>query len=269
MANVLVIAGLDPSGGAGLCADIEVLSHWGIHSLPIITTLTVQNTQAVQAVQSVSTTLMKQQIHALIEDMQIDAIKIGLLSNCTQIDFLFELLTDYQHIPIVLDPIITASMSFPLLPPSATKRLKKILPLCTIITPNAAELDILAGTKDKQGTKSQGDRGDSKESDNVQSLGACWVLLTKTDSSTTTIHHKLYQGGKVVKTYTYPKLSGQFHGSGCTLSTTITAQLLYKNNVPTACWHALNYTYQTLIKADKLGKMQSHPNRLVQNHEFY
>ena len=248
MPAVLLLSGLDPSGGAGISADIQTLCVHGVHSLPVVTCLTAQNTKQVMMIEGVDDDLITEQINLLAQDINIDAIKIGLLFDAKQIQMLIKVLSPFKHLPIVLDPIINASTKQNLLGQSALVALKKLLPLCICITPNTAELNALSTA--------------TNEVEQVAQLPTPWVLVTKTDTSTHNINHMLYHCGQLEQTYTYQKLPHEFHGSGCTLSSAIIAQIILGNSIPNACQLALDWTYTTLKTAHKLGKAQYHPNRL-------
>jgi hydroxymethylpyrimidine/phosphomethylpyrimidine kinase len=243
---VLVLSGLDPCGGAGISADIETINQFGLTPLPIVTTMTVQNTQSVAEVQVVDVELITKQFHHLQADIDFKVVKIGLLCASEQIRVIADLVQDKT---IVLDPIIKASSEETLLQTQAIDTLKQdLLPLVKIITPNMAELHALSGEKDEQKA--------------IEKLACEWVLLTTTDVSEVSIEHRLYHQAKLVKSYTYDKLSGNYHGSGCTLSSAISALIASGVDIEIACKKALDYTYQTLLNAKNIGKMQLHPNRI-------
>ena len=244
--RVLVLSGLDPCGGAGISADIETINQFGVTPLPIVTTLTAQNTQRVDAIQAVDAELIKKQLAVLAEDIQIEVVKIGLLSSAEQINVIANWL-DENHW-VVLDPIIKASSDDELLTSAALKTLKELLlPKVDLLTPNVAELSTLAPGLDEQ--------------EAVDSLPCDWVLLTTTDTSDQMIEHRLYHQGMLLECFSYHKLPGDYHGSGCTLASAISALIAAKLDVNIAVKRALDYTYQTLLNAKRIGKMQYHPNR--------
>ncbi|SMN12402.1 Phosphomethylpyrimidine kinase [uncultured Candidatus Thioglobus sp.] len=247
--SVLVLSGLDPCGGAGISADIETLNQFGVTALPIITALTVQNTQSVKEVQAVDAELIAKQFIHLQADINIQTVKIGLLVSGVQIQTIAELLRKINGRTVVLDPIVKSSSKAVLLSSESIQILKqKLLPLVDVLTPNSAELSALSTEKNEQ--------------QQVASLPCEWVLVTTTDISKLDIQHRLYQNGKRVKNYNYKKLSGDYHGSGCTLASGIAALLAQGLAVDDACQQALDYTYQTLLNAKSIGKMQQHPNRI-------
>ncbi|WXU00400.1 MAG: Hydroxymethylpyrimidine/phosphomethylpyrimidine kinase [Catillopecten margaritatus gill symbiont] len=244
--TVLVLSGLDPCGGAGISADIETIQQFGLTALPIVTVLTVQNTQSVAEIQAVNDELIAKQFRHLQDDIDFEVVKIGLLSSVEQIKTIANLA---QGKTIILDPIVKSSTADVLLQTQAIETLKQdLLPLVHILTPNSAELSTL----------SVGDN----EQQQVKSLSCEWVLVTTTDVSDSEIEHRLYQHGNLIKKYIYKKLMGDYHGSGCTLSSAIAALIALDLSVEEACQQALNYTYQTLLNAKSIGKIQKHPNRL-------
>ena len=246
--RVLVLSGLDPSGGAGVVADIETLNQFGVTPLPIVTALTVQNTAKVEEVQAVDHQLIKKQLDSLANDIDINVIKIGLLTSAEQIITIANWINE-EHI-VVLDPIIKASTADELLTQQSVDTLKQVLlPKVKILTPNTFELEILAPNLDEQSA--------------ILSLPCEWVLLTTTDVSDSLIEHRLYYQGVLSERFSYHKLPGQYHGSGCTLSSAISALIAADVDVSVAVKRALDYTYQTLLIAKRIGKMQYHPNRIT------
>ncbi|EEZ80093.1 hydroxymethylpyrimidine/phosphomethylpyrimidine kinase [uncultured Candidatus Thioglobus sp.] len=246
--SVLVLSGLDPCGGAGIAADIETINQFGVTPLPIITTLTVQNTQSVKSTQEVDSKLIAEQFNHLKTDVTFSVAKIGLLSSKKQIEVLTNLLSECDDVTIVLDPIVKSTAKDKLLDSQTLEVLKtKLLPLVDVITPNVDELQALSPNKNEQQA--------------VESLPCEWVLLTTTDSSNDEIEHRLYHHAELLERYTYTKLPGDYHGSGCTLASSIAGLLALGVETRIACKRALDYTYQTLLNAKSIGKMQHHPNR--------
>lgn len=242
---VLVLSGLDPSAGAGIVADIETINHFSLTPLSIVTTLTVQNTASVKSLQAVDADLIMEQFNHLQADIEFNVVKIGLLSSIKQIKLIARLA---HNKIIVLDPVIKSAVGDDLLNADLVEVLvSELLPIVKIITPNVLELHALSNETDEQKA--------------VEKLPCEWILLTTTDNSSTTIEHRLYHQSKCVKRFHYAKLSGDYHGSGCTLSSAISALLALGMEMEIACKQALDYTYQTLLKAKKIGKMQLHPNR--------
>lgn len=246
--SVLVFSGLDPSGGAGISADIEAINQFGITTLPIVTVLTAQNTCEVTHLEVVDCALIEAQYKAVAADIDFHVAKIGLLGSTEQINIIAHCLSEKPQLCVVLDPIIRSSSDKQLLDENAVLAMREqLIPLTTIITPNQSELAFLASDLD--------------ESNAVKSLNCPWVLVTGTDHSENEIEHRLYQQGELHASFGYVKLPGEYHGSGCTLASSISALLALGIDVDIACKRALDYCYQTLLSAKKLGKMQYHPNR--------
>jgi len=248
--TVLLFSGLDPSGAAGIVADIETINQFGMTSLPIITTLTVQNTQEVKLVEVTSHTFIEAQFQALTKDIAFQTVKIGLLGSLEQIKKIIKLLNTRPDLSIILDPIIISGNDETLLDEDTINLMRdELVPLATILTPNLTELSLLAPGLDEQSA--------------VSSLHCPWVLVTTADNSQGYIEHHLYHHSELVSQFPYKKLPGKYHGSGCTLSSAISALIASDVPVKIACKRALDYTYQTLLSAKKLGKMQYHPNRTL------
>ena len=246
--SVLLFSGLDPSGAAGVSADIETINQFGVTPLPIITTLTAQNTQRVLSLEPTKSSLLELQFKLIDEDISFNTVKIGLLGSPYQVKVISKLLRDRRGVNIILDPIISSSTEHVLSSNEMIDAIKKeLIPLCLILTPNLAELNALAPGLNEESA--------------ISSLNCPWVLLTTSDSSEIQVEHRLYHDSNLIRKFTYKKLAGQYHGSGCTLSSAIAALVALDVGVEDACEKALDYTYQSLLSAKKVGKMQYHPNR--------
>ncbi len=246
--SVLLFSGLDPSGAAGVSADIETINQFGVTPLPIITSLTAQNTQRVLSLEPTKSSLLELQFKLIDEDISFNTVKIGLLGSPYQVKVISKLLREKRGVNIVLDPIISSSTEHILSSNEMIDAMKKeLIPLCLILTPNLAELNALAPGLNEESA--------------ISSLNCPWVLLTTSDSSEIQVEHRLYQDSNLIRKFTYKKLAGQYHGSGCTLSSAIAALVALDVPVENACEKALDYTYQSLLSAKKVGKMQYHPNR--------
>jgi len=246
--TVLLFSGLDPSGAAGVSADIETINQFGVTPLPIITTLTAQNTQRVLSLEPTKNSLLELQFKLIDEDISFNTVKIGLLGSSSQVKTISKLLCYRHGVNIVLDPIISSSTEYLLSSNEMIDAMKKeLIPLCLILTPNLAELNALAPGLDEESA--------------ISSLNCPWILLTTSDTSEIQVEHRLYHDSNLIRKFTYKKLPDQYHGSGCTLSSAIAALVALDVSVEDACKKALDYTYQSLLSAKKVGKMQYHPNR--------
>lgn len=245
--RVLVISGLDPSGGAGIAADIETINQFGVTPLPIVSVLTVQNTESVIDTQTVASELLEAQFQHLKQDVTINVVKLGLLGSSDLIHQVGQWLSELNHPRVVLDPIIRATSGSALLNVEATEALLALLPQVEVLTPNAAELAQLVP--------------DVEEFEAVQSLPCPYVLVTNADADSEVIEHRLYVQGALFERYHYHKLPGHYHGSGCTLASAVSALIASGVEVEVAVKKALDYTYQSLLNAKTIGKMQFNPNR--------
>ena len=248
--SVLLFSGLDPSGAAGISADIETINQFGLNPLPIVTSLTAQNTQRVESIDVVKDSLLEKQFNLLDEDISFNTVKIGLLGSVSQIKTISRLIGEKNTLNVVVDPILISGTQENMSSIKMVGVMKKYLfPKCTILTPNLEELNILSpGLSEKKA---------------VSSLNCPWVLVTTSDSSKIDIEHRLYNKSSLIRRFNYKKLPDKFHGSGCTLSSAISALLAKGIAIEEACDQGLAYTYQCLLNAKKIGKMQYHPTRAL------
>ncbi len=254
--NVLVFSGLDPSGGAGIQADIETLAKLQVHALPIITCLTVQDTRNVYRIQSCDAALLKQQVKTLTADIQASAIKIGLLSNEKIIKQVAETVKAMPTLPVVLDPILKAGGGANLAANTSTEKIisalrEDLIPHTTVLTPNTEEARFLTGKNNIDDCASE-----------LLKLGCEYVLITgEHEKDPDNICNVLYSK-ESQHSFNYARLPGQFHGSGCTLASAVSAYILKYNNVFDALKAAQDFTHTSLLHAEKPGKGQRLPYRL-------
>lgn len=146
MKTALTIAGTDPSGGAGIQADIKTLSAHGIYAMSVVTALTAQNTTGVRAIQESSPDFLAQQLDAVFEDIRPDAVKIGMVSSEALIHVIADKLTQHRAAHLVVDPVMVATAGSPLLRPEAVEALtRRLFPLAELVTPNHPEAELLTG----------------------------------------------------------------------------------------------------------------------------
>lgn len=250
---VMTIAGSDPTGGAGVLADAESILSMGCHPVSVITAITVQNTSDVLEFMPVSAELILKQARAVLDDMPVKGIKIGMLGSLEAVTAVHTLLKDYPNIPVVLDPILTAGGGGVLSSEAITQALlEQLVPLTTVLTPNSIEARALAP------------EGDSLDACALALLqrGCQFVLITGTHEETLKVHNVLYSGQARLRTFTWDRLKPSYHGSGCTLSASIAA-LLAQDTDPIAALHeAQDFTWQALQSGYCPGKGQHLPNRL-------
>lgn len=249
---VLIIAGNDPSGGAGLAADIQAITACGAHPTPVATTLTVQDTVNAYQVEAISPALVAAQAETVLQDMPIAVIKLGLLANAAIGQAVVGLLHKHPHIPVVLDPVLVAAGGAALAEQALIAvYLEQLVPLATVVTPNAAESRRLAPQASDVAGRAAA----------LLACGAENVLVKGADESTPDVRNRLFSRGGNQREFTWPRLPGHYHGSGCTLASAIAALIAQGHAVPEAVAHAQAYTWKTLQQGWRLGKGQMIPNR--------
>lgn len=263
--NVLVAAGHDPSGGAGIQADIEAIRACGGHAAVCISCLTEQNTSNVFNKMAVPDDWFNNCLNRLIEDMQFQSIKVGVLASQGQVQAIRKLKQKNPNCPLVLDPVLVASGGGKLSCDQTTHSLiADLMPLADLITPNFSEAQKL--TSIINATTSNRAEDDSIESSvaTLQNAGASWVLLkggdNDLDKAVTT--DRLFSPDGQVQHFEHKRLPHQYHGSGCTLASACATALGFNStSIPAAVQTAIEHTQQWLASAYRPGKGQYIPNR--------
>ena len=251
MKKVLCCSGLDPTGGAGIQADIEAVAAQGAHALAVVTALTVQDTRNVVLSTPVDAALLAQQLHTLLADCRIDAIKIGLLGSVEQLPVLAALLRDCGK-PVVIDPILRAGGGRELLTGSlASQVAEQLFPLCTVLTPNAAEARRWTGCEDL-------DQAGAR----LLAMGAAHVLITGGDEPSSGVQNRWYHPDGM-QLFEHSRVEGHFHGAGCTLAASLAARLALGESVEQALIAAQDYVAQTLRQARPVGEGRWVPRRIA------
>lgn len=250
---VLAIAGHDPCGGAGIQADIEAVAAAGCHAVTVITSLTAQNTVRVGSVRHQDPGFFAEQIELLLEDMPVHACKIGLVADMAQLKVIEHTLTQkLARIPVVLDPIISAGSGHVFMDSDVCAAMRdRLLPLATVVTPNSLEARALSGREDLDEAAAA-----------LLEQGAGAVLITGGHESGEKIINSLYTSAGTTRRYTRERLPGTYHGSGCTLSSSLAARLARGEELAIAVEQAQEYTWQALRRARQYGRLQRHPERL-------
>jgi hydroxymethylpyrimidine/phosphomethylpyrimidine kinase len=254
---VLTFAASDPSGGAGIQADILTLASMGCHPLSVITAITVQDTLGVEAVQPIDADWVADQARCLLEDMPIDAFKIGALGSVENIAAIAEILSDYPDVPLILDPVLASGRGDELANDEMLHALRELLlPRTTILTPNSMEARRLADVEDEE------EPSLATCATRLIDSGCEFVLITGTHEPTPQVINTLYGKGGVVRSDSWQRLPGNYHGSGCTLASAIAAMLANGLELPEAVREAQDYTWHALQKAYRPGMGQFLPDRL-------
>lgn len=249
---VMIFAGNDPSGGAGIQADIETVASMGCHAAPVITALTVQDTHDVIALVPLDADLVIAQARAVLADMPVAAIKIGLLGSPAIAEALVELLEEHRHIPVILDPVLAAGGGHDFDGDTLATAIRELLPLTTVLTPNSVEARRLAPEADTLDACAMA----------LLACDADYVLITGTHEHTPRVINKLYGNHRLLETYTWERLPHSYHGSGCTLASAI-AGLVAQGQEPLSAIHqAQEYTWEALRAGYAVGGGQLVPNRM-------
>lgn len=251
---VLVFAGLDPSGGAGIQADIQAISAAGAHPLAIVTALTVQDNQHVHAVHPVEPALLREQARVLIEQgTRIDAVKVGIVGSAANAQAIAEVISQLRstrrHLPVVLDPVLASGHGDVLTKGDAVQALAPLRKLATLITPNLPEARALSGADDAD-AQARLLLGDAPH-----------VLIKGGHGDGETIVNAWFHA-HARRDWLWPRLPGDFHGSGCTLASAIAARLAHSQTMEAALEAAQHYTQACLGRAFSIADGQSIPDRV-------
>ena len=256
--KVLIIAGSDSSGGAGIQADIKTVTSLGSYAMTAITAVTSQNTKGVKEIVSISSKSLQTQITMVLDDIGANAVKIGMLQNTNIIKCVYKILKKYKLKNIVLDPVMIAKGGARLVNVSSTKYLKKLLlPLCDVVTPNIPEAEILTGY-------SIVNKEDMiKAAKKIVNMGAKSVLLKGGHLKNKMIFDILVSK-KEIRIFPKRKIKTKHtHGTGCTLSSALATCLSQKKNILKSCKVSLDYVEGAILTAPGYGKGFGPLNHLV------
>lgn len=246
---ILSISGHDPSGGAGISADIDVFLQHDCHPCSILTCLTVQDSSSVYRLMPVDANDLLQQAQVLFDDFPIAVIKIGLTGSLACIEAIVKILKLHPDIPVVFDPVLASGdgtqLSNQVLITTLTEQL---IPLCTVLTPNTVEACQLAGLAS--------DTPIEKIGLTLLKLGVKYVLITGGHETGNTINNRTFHHNQLIQQLSWPRQAGEFHGTGCTLASAISAHIALGESIPSAIEKAQTYTDTAIQKAHKLGKGQ-------------
>lgn len=248
--NVLVIAGHDPSGGAGIHADIEAIHALGGLASTLITGLTVQNSINVRGFALTDVALLRQQADALLDDYQFAAVKIGMTGSPAIIRFIGEVLDRLPGVPVVLDPVLAAEAGGSLGEATVPDALlQELFPRSVLVTPNLPEAQALTGEQDVAACGAK-----------LLDAGCLSAVVTGTHADTDEVeNHFFMRAGH--RAWQWPRLPGSFHGSGCTLASACAAELAQGASLEQALDKAQAYVYRCLQNAWQAGKGQLIPDR--------
>jgi hydroxymethylpyrimidine/phosphomethylpyrimidine kinase len=254
---VLTFAASDPTGGAGMQADLLTLASMGCHPLSVVTALTVQDTRGVDDILAIDSDWVVDQARKLLEDMPVAAFKLGVLGSVDNVTAIAEIISDYPEVPVILDPVLASGRGDPLANDDMIIAMRElIIPQTTVLTPNSMEARRLA-----EEDEDEDDPGLDECASRLVLLGCEFVLVTGTHENTAEVINTLYGEEGVVRSDRWKRLPGSYHGSGCTLASAIAATMANGLDVPEAVREAQEYTWQALAHGFRPGMGQHLPDR--------
>lgn len=256
--NTLTIAGVDPSGGAGILADVKAMSALGAYATAVVAALTSQNTQGVTGIYPVSADFVRQQIDTLFADLRIDAVKIGMLGQENVTLAVADRMAHFKPAHIVLDPVMIAKSGDHLLERAAVHALRdSLVPLATMITPNLPEAGVLLDARPVETVKEMRQAAERLRrlmSDSAQS----WVFLKGGHLPGSECIDLLHDGDRMIEMPAKRIDTANTHGTGCTLSAALAALLPQHSSVPDAALAAKNYLYTAIARSGELQVGSGH-----------
>jgi hydroxymethylpyrimidine/phosphomethylpyrimidine kinase len=254
---VLTFAATDPTSGAGLQADILTFASMGCLPLSVVTAITVQDSAGVENFLALDPDWVADQARCILEDIPVVAFKVGVLASPEIVTVVAEVVSDYPDIPLVLDPVLTSGRGDEFGGDEIVSAIRELLvPQSTVVTPNIPELRRLSDSDDEDGA----DYGECAR--RLLDVGCEYVLVTGTHDTTASVVNTLHHRDGVVRSDSWQRLPGSYHGSGCTLASAIAANLARGLEVPEAVYEAQDYTWRALQRAFRPGMGQYIPDRL-------
>src|SRR6266545_985317 len=228
---VLTFAASDPTGGAGLQADVLTLASLGCHPLSVVTALTVQDTSGVEQLEAVDSELVRRQASRLLAESRVAAFKLGVLGSEANVRAIARVVAEHARVPLVLDPVLASGRG-----------------------------DVLASEAMIEARRLGGEK-------RLLERGCRYVLVTGTHEPGAEVVNRLFGPQGLVREDRWPRLPGSYHGSGCTLASAIAAALASGLDVPAAVRDAQEYTWQALSSGFRPGKGQYIPDRFFRARE--
>ncbi len=255
-AAVLAFAASDPTGGAGIQADLLTIAALGCHPLSVITALTVQDTRGVERLLPIEGSWITAQANRLLDDIPVAAFKAGVLGSAQNVRAVSEVIARHGSVPFVVDPVLASGRGDPLAQDDAIEALRElILPQATMLTPNSLEARRLA----------DGAHDLAECAHRLIDQGCEYVLITGTHEAGDDVVNVLYDASGIVREDHWPRLPATYHGSGCTLASAIAAELAKGFEPAEAAQAAQRFTWESLAAGFKPGAGQFVPNRFFRS----
>jgi len=248
---VLAFSAHDPTGAAGIQADIETINRNAGHCISVITAMTAQNTGSFNALLPQSPAAFRQQADLLLADINVNVCKIGLIGSALLVAEIAAILDLQKNLPLILDPVLRAGSGESVASDEIICALRsQLLPRTTVLTPNLQEALRLTGKASREAA-----------AQDILGTGCRSVLITGADESTASVINTFYTEDQDPVQFEWERLPGTYHGSGCTLAAAIAVLLARGIDVITAVRQAQQYTWHSLKYGYLLGKSQYHPDR--------
>ena len=249
---VLTFAASDPTGGAGIQADILTLAALSCHPLSVVTGITAQDTSGVARLWTIDADWIREQARHLLNDVAVSAFKAGVLGSAANVRAVAEIVAQYPEVPFVVDPVLASGRGDVLAGEGALDALRElVLPHTTMLTPNSIEARRLAAPETDLAACAR----------RLIDEGCEYVLITGTHEQTSEVINTLYREDGIVRQDRWPRLPGTYHGSGCTLASAIAARLAQGAEPAEAAREAQEFTRRSLEAAFRPGRGQSIPLR--------
>jgi hydroxymethylpyrimidine/phosphomethylpyrimidine kinase len=247
MKKVLTIAGSDSCGGAGIQADLKTMSALGVYGMSVITAVTAQNTIGVQNVMEISKELIEAQIRSIFDDIKVDGVKIGMVSNVEIIKIIKDLLIEYKAKNIVVDPVMVSKSGYFLLKPEAQEAIKELISIADVVTPNIPEAEVLTGMNIKNAD-------DMKEAALILKRTGAKSVLMKGGHRCNDANDILLCETDFITLEGYRIETKNTHGTGCTLSSAIASHLAKNYDTKSAVALSKEYITKAIENSFSIGE---------------
>jgi hydroxymethylpyrimidine/phosphomethylpyrimidine kinase len=264
---VMTFSACDPTGGAGMQADLLTIASLGCHAASIVTGFTVQDTTGVEEFVPVDADHVDDQARTVLEDMPVAAFKIGVLGDVETVATVAQIVSDYPDLPVILDPVLASGRGDVFADDDTLLAIRELLiPQVTVITPNSYEARRLAAID--EGAEQDESKALTLEAAAAKLIewGVEFVLITGTHENTIEVVNRLYgeenDAAVLIRSDAWRRLPGSYHGSGCTLASAIAALLALGVDLEDAVRQSQEYTWQALAAGFRPGMGQFIPDRL-------
>ena len=257
--KVLTFSATDPTFGAGMQADIITLSSLGCHPLTIVTGVSVQDTIGVESLTAISEKLVNSQARTILKDMEVSVFKCGVLGSVENIKTVAKITSDYPEIPLIIDPVLASGRGDNFANAEMISAMKELLlPNTYLSTPNSNEAKKLV----IQAEENLEDLSIDLCAERLKIIGCKNILITGTHENTSKVVNTFYESSGEIYPFYWDRLKGNYHGSGCTLTSAISGYLAQGLSLKISIEKAQYFTWQALKNAFKPGRGQYIPNRL-------